>query len=222
MELQILYRDKWLIAVDKPAGQLVHPSSDPQPEDEVTMKILRDQIGEQVRVAHRLDRPTSGVLLFTLDTEVEKRMRDAFTDRKVEKTYWAIIDGCPENDRWTCEEPLRTNPEAKSKPAKTQFRLLQRLADRSSLIEACPITGRYHQIRKHLLSAGYPIVGDYRYAGIDRSDELGKQLGTGTRMLLQAKQLRLSHPITNKTLHIEAPTDPMIEKALTLYDSKSS
>jgi tRNA pseudouridine65 synthase len=216
MELEILFRDEWLVAVNKPAGQLVHPSSDPQPDDEVTMKILRDQIGEQVRVAHRLDRPTSGVLLFALEEQAEKNLREAFTDRRISKTYWAVVDGVPSEPEWVCELPLAKDPESQPKQARTEFRLLEKLPSELCLVEARPITGRFHQIRRHLQSADLPIVGDYRYAAIERSDALGQRLGTGTRMLLQAKELRLAHPITGEELVIKAPVDPMFEKVRAL------
>ena len=209
--LTILFQDEWLIAVDKPAGQLVHPSSHPEPEDEVTMKILRDQVGKKIRVLHRLDRPTSGVLLFALDEKAEKQLRDDFTAKRIEKTYLAVIDGIPETESWTCREPLRREPESRAQDAETAFLLLRKSDQRVALVEAKPRTGRYHQIRKHLLLAGHPIVGDYRYAGIERSDELGAKLGTGKRMLLQARALSFEHPTTRETITIKAPSDPLFE-----------
>lgn len=216
LPLSILYEDEWIIAVDKPAGQLVHPSGDPRPEDEVTMKILRDQIGRRVRVAHRLDRPTSGVLLFALEDTAEKALREAFSARRIEKTYWAIVDGRPGDSEWVCEAPLAKDPDSEPQPARTEFRLLETLRHDLSLVEARPITGRFHQIRKHLLGAGLPIVGDYRYAGAERSDALGGLLGTGTRMLLQSRRLGLVHPCTGEPLLIEAPPDPAIERIRSL------
>lgn len=214
MSLTILYEDEWLIAVDKPAGQLVHPSSHPEPGDEVTMKILRDQIGRKVRVLHRLDRPTSGVLLFALDDAAEKKLREDFTARRIEKIYWAIVDGIPVLDAWVCKEPLCREPGEKLQEAETEFRILETSERGFALVEARPKTGRFHQIRKHLLSAGTPIVGDYRYAGIERSDALGNELGTGTRMLLQARELNFTHPITRLPLTITAPVEPLFGRIL--------
>lgn len=214
MPLSILYRDDRLIAVDKPAGHLVHPADEPSPGDLVTMKILRDQIGQQVHAIHRLDRPTCGVLLFATDKAAAKAASALFESRAVEKTYWAIVDGHPAADRWTTQKALRKTEDAPERSAETRFRVLQRLEGNLALIEAIPRTGRYHQIRRHLLHAGHPIVGDYRYAGRERSDALGERLGTGTRMLLQAKQLTLPHPITGEPLKIQSPTAPALRGAL--------
>ncbi|YCM43933.1 pseudouridine synthase [Verrucomicrobiaceae bacterium 227] len=214
MPLEILYRDEALIAVNKPAGQLVHPSDHPHPDDEVTMKILRDQIGLNVHALHRIDRPTCGVLLFTTEPDIVRILRPAFDNQLIEKTYLAVIIGHPAADAWTCGEPLRKKEKAPLREARTDFKVLDRLPSQLALIEAKPKTGRFHQIRRHLLHAGHPIVGDYLYAGIERSDELGTRLGTGTRMLLQAKELTLAHPVTRELLTITAPLDPLIQQVL--------
>ena len=212
--LTILFQDEWIVAVDKPAGQLVHPAQTPQEGDEVTMKILRDQIGQQVHVIHRLDRPTSGVLLFAKEKNAARGLHQAFEKHEVTKVYWAVANGRPDRDSWVCEEPIQKEAGAVARTAETTFRVLQRLNEELTLMEALPKTGRFHQIRRHLVHAGYPIVGDYRYAGEANCDALGLKLGIGTRMLLQAKSLRFVHPVTNAGLLIEAPVDPAIETCL--------
>lgn len=179
------------------------------------MKRVRDLLGRPVHTVHRLDRPTSGVLLFALDLDSCARVQQFFEKRLVEKTYLAVVEGiAPE--RWTCETPLQRVPEEPAQPAKTDFERLaivpagsfERLPELSlSLLKVVPQTGRFHQIRRHLLEAGHPIVGDFRYAGADRSFELGEVLGTGTRMLLQAKSLILPHPHTGEAFEITAPAD---------------
>jgi 23S rRNA-/tRNA-specific pseudouridylate synthase len=131
------------------------------------------------------------------------------------KTYQAIVCGdVPE--KWICETPLGANAGDEPLPASTLF---ERMAVREAgsfagrpelvlaLLKITPTTGRFHQIRRHLLEAGFPVVGDFRYAGIERSHELGEILGTGTRMLLQAKALEMDHPHTGALLKIEAPVD---------------
>lgn len=213
--LRILYQDQLLIAVDKPAGQLVHPADLPHPGDEVTLKILRDQIGatpEQLHLIHRLDRPTTGVLLFGRDKQSARRLRAAFDKREISKTYHAIIVGHPAQDTWTCDEPLQKDESSPLKSASTSFRVLARLAENLAHVEARPHTGRFHQIRRHLLHTGHPIVGDYRYLGIETCDTLGARLGIGTRMLLQAKVLELQHPGTGEPLTITAPTDSLFTR----------
>lgn len=209
--LSILFRDEWIVAVDKPAGQLVHPANEPADGDLVTMKILRDQIGREVHVIHRLDRPTTGVLLFATDQETARMLHAAFENREVEKVYWAVVDGQPAHEQWTCQEPIQKE-DGKPREAVTAFQVLESLAGNLTLVEARPKTGRFHQIRRHLLHAGTPIVGDYRYAGIERSDQLGAMIGTGTRMLLQAGSLKLRHPRFREDLFIEAPVDPLIQQ----------
>ncbi len=207
--LHIIYQDEWLVAVDKPAGQLVHPADNPKEGDQVTMKILRDQIEQHVYNIHRIDRPTTGVLLFGTDRTTARALHRAFEQHEIKKTYWAIVSGTPPADAWDCHEPLRKTDDAPEREAYTSFRVLKNSAS-LFLIEATPHTGRTHQIRKHLLHAGIPIVGDYRYAGIGPSDKIGKQLGTGTRMLLQSRQMEFRHPATAEQTSITAPIDPML------------
>ncbi len=229
LPVSILYQDDVLVAIDKPPGMIVHPGRDVEGPEWIAMKRVRDLLGRQVHPIHRLDRPTSGVLLFALDLETCARVQRFFERRQVEKTYLAVVEGTAP-DRWSCETPLQRVPEEPAQPAKTDFKRLgvvpagafERLPELSlSLLKVVPQTGRYHQIRRHLLEAGHPIVGDFRYAGVERSLELGELLGTGTRMLLQAKSLVLPHPQTGEPFEITAPADadflrcfPMLEQEL--------
>jgi len=203
--LTILYQDERVVAIDKPAGLLVHSTKEHSTAEWVVMKRLRDQLGRKVYPAHRLDRPTSGVLLFALDEETLAILHEAFTTREVRKTYLAVVDGVPP-EAWESHVPIEESAGEKEIAAHTTFELLQTKAG-VSLVKALPTTGRFHQIRRHLAGAGFPIVGDYRYGEIERNDELANLLGTGTRMLLQAKVLELKHPWTGESLRIEAPDD---------------
>lgn len=213
--LSILYQDERLVAIDKPAGMIVHPGREPEGPEWIAMKRLRDLLGRPVYPIHRLDRPTSGVLLFALDRETSTLTQQAFETRQVEKHYLAVVCGATA-ERWVCETPLRKSPEEPEVAARTQFERL-RFAPAGnfpadpllslSLLKASPETGRFHQIRRHLLEFDLPIVGDFRYAGRERSHQLGEILGTGTRMLLQARELRMKHPHTGEDLVIEAPPD---------------
>ena len=210
--LSILFQDEWLVAIDKPAGHLVHPSDTPKPDDLVAMKILRDQIGEKIHVLHRLDQPTSGVILFAIDQHAAKKIRQAFEKRNIEKNYLAVVHGNPIQSTWTCELPLRKKLEDPEKPAQTSFEVLQELQGNLALLRAQPHTGRFHQIRRHLLHSGHPIVGDFRYLDPEECLAMGEQLGIGSRMLLQAKSLAFVHPITKERILIEAPIEPLIAK----------
>ncbi len=213
--LHLLYEDDFLVAIDKPAGMIVHPGRDAEGPEWIAMKRLRDQLGRRVFPVHRLDRPTSGVLLFALDQQTAALAQQAFEHRKVAKTYHAIVCGIAP-PAWRCETPLQNHPEGESLAAQTTFQRLAVAPESSflrdptlslSLLQATPLTGRFHQIRRHLLAAGLPIVGDFRYAGQDRSHQLGAILGTGTRMLLQSKVLELQHPRTGQPLRLEAAAD---------------
>ena len=213
--LRILFQDEHLVAIDKPAGMIVHPGRDEESPEWIAMKRVRDLLDQQVYVLHRLDRPTSGVLIFARDRKTCGIVQQDFEKRRVEKTYMAVVCGITP-EQWLCETPLQKCPEEPPLAARTFFERVMVAPASSfagdprlslSLLKVTPTTGRFHQIRRHLLEADLPIVGDYRYAGSDRSEELGNILGTGTRMLLQAKVLRLNHPYTGELLHIEAPAD---------------
>ncbi len=215
LPLPILYQDESLVAIDKPAGMLVHPGRDIDGPEWIAMKCLRDQLGRPVFPIHRLDRPTSGVLLFALDKLTAGLAQQAFERRQVLKIYQAVVCGITPME-WTCETPLRTNPEEAPLAATTLFERLEVAPTSSfaaepplclSLLKAIPTTGRYHQIRRHLADAGFPIVGDFRYADTERGHRLGEILGIGTRMLLQARVLELRHPHGGHLLRIEAALD---------------
>ena len=212
--LKILFQDESLVIIHKPAGYIVHPAEQPQTGDLVAMKILRDQIGVQVYNIHRIDRPTAGVLLFGIDREVSKSLHQNLADGGMEKVYWAVVEGKPELAAWSCQAPIQKDADAPIREALTDFQVLKTVEHRSgktiSLIKAVPHTGRFHQIRRHLLDAGHPIIGDYRYAGIAASGSNGELLGTGTRMLLLAKSLTFEHPKTGATVHVKT-TDPLID-----------
>lgn len=217
MALDILYQDEWLVAVNKPAGHMVHPADTPQPDDLVTMKILRDQLGQHIHTIHRIDRPTCGLLIFGLEPVATKQLQRDFENRKVSKTYVAVIEGKPEGSNWVCEEAIQKTEDAPFKDARTSFELqasieIPELSLWLSLVEAKPETGRHHQIRRHLSQAGHAIVGDYRYAGIERSTELTSALDLNERMLLQAKSLAFTHPIDGSAQCISCPTEPLIQR----------
>lgn len=203
---QILFQDEYMVAINKPAGHMVHPADNPQPDDMVSMKIVRDQLSQKVYTIHRLDRPTCGILLFGLDLDVSKKLHRLFEKKQVEKTYWAVVEGWPDEDKWQETNQLQKTPDHPFQDAATDFKVLKKEKINGvslSLLECKPQTGRYHQIRKHLCEKGFPIVGDYRYAGIDRSNLLSEALKLDTRMLLIAVSLEFQHPVSQKDMRIE-------------------
>lgn len=206
---RLLYEDESLIVVDKEAGHLVHASDEPQPSDIVTMKLVRDFVGHKIYPTHRLDRPTCGVLLFAKTKTVARALNRAFERKQIEKCYHAIALGHPEKESWTCTEPLQKDETHPWKDATTDFRVLHLFPEGLVWLEARPLTGRYHQIRRHLALSRHSIVGDYFYTKYETCEEWDQKLQLGKRMLLQCKSLTFCHPISKQTTTIEAPKDPI-------------
>lgn len=210
--LDILYRDEYLIAINKPHGLLVHRSSIAADADEFAIQLLRDQIGLKVNPAHRIDRKTGGVLLFALDKTTEIAMQQQFMENQVQKTYMAIVRGYTP-DAEEINYPLRKE-NGTLQDALTNYTTLQRAEIdvpfgshatlRYSLIQVKPETGRMHQIRKHLSHVFHPIIGD-RTHGCNKQNKLFKERWEMTTMLLHAASLSFIHPVTKKQINIEAP-----------------
>ncbi len=202
--LDILYQDDLLIAVTKPNGLLVHPGREPEGKEWIAMKVLRDQIRRRVYAIHRLDRPTSGVLLFALEAPAADAMRAEFEHRRVHKTYVAVVCGQPP-EAWENRTPLQKEEGAKTKECHTRFQRLScdPLVDTSTVL-AEPLTGRHHQIRRHLAGDGFPILGDYLYGDAACNDHLAATTGL-SRMLLHARSLSFTHPLTRRPVLIESP-----------------
>ena len=222
-ELPILYRDEYLIAVHKPSGLLVHRTVLDRHETRFAVQILRDQIGQHVHPVHRLDRGTSGVLLFALDRDVGRVLSAQFETQQVDKTYLAIVRGYPE-ETGTIDHPLtrqyddyevraaETVGEAQS--AITHFRRLATVelpycvdrypTSRYALLELKPETGRRHQLRRHLKHLAHPIIGDATY-GKGRHNRLFQELFGCHRLLLACLEMRLTHPVSGEPLKLSAP-----------------
>jgi tRNA pseudouridine65 synthase len=159
VRLPILYRDDRLVAVSKPSGMAVHRGW--SQERIVALTVVRDQIGHHVYPAHRLDRSTSGALVFALDPETAGRLGALFESGAVRKRYLALVRGiAPESGE--IDHPVPRSPGGLRVPAVTAFRRLATF-ERYSLLEVEPRTGRLHQIRRHLKHASLPLIGDVRY-----------------------------------------------------------
>ena len=198
----ILYKDRDLIAINKPAGLLsVSSRKDKEPH---ALGMLRDQLSRRNKSiklwpVHRIDRDTSGVLLFATSREVREAVMKGW--KAAEKTYLAIVEGCPEPAEGTIDQPLRLDPviyqmhvgpHPDAKRAVTHF-TTERSVGQRTLLRVDLETGRQHQIRAHLAWLGHPVVGDQRY-------------GTaGTRMGLHALRLSITKPGMNKPLVFETP-----------------
>ena len=213
------------MAVNKPAGMLVHRSSINPEATDVALQMLRDQIGQYVYPLHRIDKPTSGLLLFALDTETTAAMTAQFAERAIEKTYLAVVRGYTKAS-FTVDYPLKFIRDQKKnrsarlhKPAQDAVTDFRRLAQtelphpvgqyetcRYSLIEASPKTGRTHQIRRHLRHIFHPILGDQKYGDWRHNRFAEAQFGN-RRMLLHAMSLTFEHPETGIRTRVDAPLD---------------
>lgn len=212
--LRILFRDRWLCAIDKPCGLMVHKTA--LGDDQIfALQRLRDQLGQRVWPLHRLDRATSGVLLFALDAETATAMGQQIMAHQLDKRYLAVVRGF--TDPSGCiDHPLATGDHRPDQPALTRYRRLatMELAEpvgrypvaRYSLVEAQPESGRTHQIRRHFKHIFHPLIGDTTY-GEGRHNRLFRRLFACHRLLLHAVELKLVHPWTQQDLAVRAPTE---------------
>ena len=217
--LEILYRDEHLIAINKPSGLLVHKSFYSGEADTYAIQELRKQIGQKVYPVHRLDRKTSGVLLFTLDKETLRMMSTQFENKQVEKKYIAILRG------WTKEEETidydLVNENEITQNAITYYRRLQTSeidlpflkyqTSRYCLVEAIPETGRFHQLRKHFKHILHPILGCRKH-GCNKQNKLWLQTFDINKMTLHAHQLTFNHPFSNERITVNATIDDDFKK----------
>lgn len=210
----ILYEDSELLAVNKPPGVVVIPARDEDPERSLRRELERAR-GEGLWVVHRIDRETSGVVLFARSAAAHRALNELFSTRAVEKSYVAFTAGARLDDALSVELPLHTARKGKMRPAvtgeagsldaRTELRVLARWARGSvcvSKVSARPHTGRQHQIRVHLRAQGAPIVGDPLY---------GRGAGEGlpplARMALHAASLTLPWRGAALNVRAELPTD---------------
>lgn len=220
-ELPLLYRDERMVVVDKPAGLLVHRSPIDRRETRFALQLLRDQLGQRVHPVHRLDKPTSGALVFALDADAARTLEGAFATRTVGKTYLAVVRGWPEDsgviDRALgAVEDARLGPQSDElREAVTHFRCVGRYelpvrvdrypTSRYALLELQPLTGRRHQLRRHLATASHPIVGDTTYGKARHNHLFAERYGV-RRMLLACTRLEFAAlPWRDSPLVVEAP-----------------
>jgi len=218
--LPIIYRDESLIAVHKPAGLLVHRSMLDRHETRFAVQMLRDQIGQRVYPVHRIDKGTSGVLLFALDREVGSSLYRQFEHGEVGKRYIAVVRGYPPQSG-DIDHPLPRMADehagiaasAAAQPAHTRYRRLATVelpyrvdrypSTRYALVELAPLTGRWHQLRRHMKHIAHPIIGDATH-GKGRHNRLFQELFGYQRLLLAATGMRLAHPISGQVLNLQA------------------
>lgn len=216
--LQVLYEDNHIIIVNKRAGDIIQgDKTGDQPLSEVVKDYIKAKYNKPgnvyLGVTHRLDRPTTGIVVFAKTSKVLPRMNKLFSDKKVNKTYWAVVKEKPENEKDTLIHWLRKNPknnkstaynhEVKdSKKAILHYEVIQYL-NNYVLLEVNLETGRHHQIRCQLASIGSSIKGDLKY-GFDRSNK-------DASIHLHSRKIDFIHPVSKEQITVIAPTpqDPI-------------
>jgi tRNA pseudouridine65 synthase len=221
----VLYQDEHLIAVNKPAGWLVHRSWLDRHETKFVMQTVRDQIGQHVFTVHRLDRPTSGVLLMALSSDVARMLSQQFERHQVQKTYHAVVRGYVLEEGtidYALTEELDkladkyADPDKCPKSAVSHYRPLATVempvaigrytTSRYSLVELKPETGRKHQLRRHMVHIRHPIIGDTAHGDLRQNRGMAQHFSC-PRLMLHASHLQLNHPVTAEKLTISAPWD---------------
>ena len=188
LEPRVLYEDAELIAVDKPAGMATAAGGGIGDEDSLHGWVMR-HAGARTWIVHRLDRGTSGVIVFARTADAHRRLSQAFESREVGKRYLAVVEGHLRTANGEVAEPLRTfgsgrvGVDPQGSAAVTRYRRLERLQD-ADLLEVQPLTGRRHQIRVHCYAIGHPVLGDTRYGAL-------RPVGGAPRLMLHAAELAL-------------------------------
>jgi tRNA pseudouridine65 synthase len=227
--LNILYQDDALVAIDKPSGLLVHRTGLDFHEHENALKQLRDQIGMHVYPVHRLDKATSGVLLFALTQKASVTLNVAFDEARVGKRYMAVVRGYLEGEE-VIDHDLTNLDDPKNKPSKSAqsgYRGLRTIelpypvgrypTARYSLAELKPITGRRHQLRRHMKHVFHPIVGDTTY-GDGKHNTFFRDQYEINRMLLHCRSMTIEHPVSGTPMTIECSPTGQFKQVLETFD----
>jgi len=226
--LEILYQDDYIVAVNKPHGLLVHQSSIARDAKEFALQILRNQLNKTVYPSHRLDRKTSGILVFALDKATDSTMQQKFQNREVEKKYLALVRGFAPQEI-TVNYALKNDNEVLQE-AVSYFKTLtyfemnapfgKHKTSRYSLVEAIPETGRMHQLRKHFAHIFHPIIGD-RPHGCNKQNKFWLENFQMNTMLLHASELSFVHPYSEEKITIKADISEEFQRVLDILDQES-
>ncbi|WMC11440.1 tRNA pseudouridine(65) synthase TruC [Oceanimonas pelagia] len=226
MSIELVYEDDWLVAVNKAPGLLVHRSWLDRHETRFAMQLTRDAVGCHVFPVHRLDRPTSGLLLFAKNAGVARTLTEDFGERRVNKTYLALVRGYLEGEGrldYALSRELDdiadkfADADKPAQDAITRWQGLDRVelpvavskkhaTSRYSLVQLSPETGRKHQLRRHMAHLRHPIVGDTSH-GDGRHNRFFRDHYQCNRLMLHAARLSLTHPVTAEPLRLDAPLD---------------
>ena len=232
--LTVLFRDDHLLIVHKPAGLLVHRSPIDKHETEFALQYARAlNDGQHVYPVHRLDRPTSGILVFARDSDTARSLGLAMMAGEVAKTYLAMVRGWPQ-EHGKIDHPLREEPEDRRlkgeeqpvRDALTYYRTLATTeipveiekypSSRYAVVELNPKTGRKHQLRRHMKHINHPIIGDANHGRGRHNRYFAERFGQG-RLMLAATRMAFQHPVSGKPLTISAAPEASFLEVLSLF-----
>jgi 23S rRNA pseudouridine1911/1915/1917 synthase len=221
--IPILYEDRSVMAIDKPRGWMLVPFSWQRTAHNLQAALTssiaagdfwaRSRNLKFLRFVHRLDAETTGILLLAKSQGAVESYGELFEGRNIEKVYLAVVQGLPKREQWTCSLKIAPDPKSRGKmkidhrngkEAETRFSVLQK-HEATALVEACPLTGRTHQIRLHLADSGCPVVGDELYG---RPSAQRPQPALG----LRAIRLVYHDPFTRKEVEIRAPVEEFVRE----------
>ncbi len=210
--LEIVYEDEYFVAINKPHGLLVHRTRIAEEKKEFAIQKLRDQIKQHVFLIHRLDRPTSGILLFAKSSEYAKEMSLLFEQRAIEKEYLAVVRGYTP-PTGIIQHSLKKEGHGIEQEAETHYETLGQIeipifvsrypTSRYSLVKVSPKTGRMHQIRRHFAKERFYLIGDIKHGECKQNKMFREQLEC-SKMLLHASSLLFIHPYTQEKIKIQA------------------
>jgi len=201
----VLYSDDHIVVVNKPSGLLSVPGRGPEKQECLGLHL--ENLYPDIKIVHRLDMDTSGLMVLARSAEVHKHLSRQFQERQTHKTYHAICSGKPKLQSGYINLPMRCDWEKRplqmidfkqGKGAQTFWKILAQANDRF-LVELTPITGRSHQLRLHMKSLGHPILGDNLYAD-------STSLNQANRLMLHAKTLTFTHPINQQEMQFNCPS----------------
>jgi len=220
--LNILFRDEDLIVIDKPSGYHVHPPENPLwfvPKDKVILSLLRNQIEQYLFPVHRLDAPTSGVLIFALNKNTASLLcREFAKTQSIRKKYQAIVRGFMKSEG-RIEIPLQSDSSTEMLPSETHYKTLAQLelpvaigkrhsSARYSLVELVPLTGRFHQLRRHCAQISHPILGDIQH-GDSYHNRFFRTTLNLPGLQLRCQEMTFNHPIKNIEMQIKSELPPL-------------
>ena len=229
-ELPVLYEDRAVMVIDKPVGWMFVPLGWARTDHNLQLALessireaphwVRKRNLRYLRYIHRLDAETTGAVMLAKSPGALETYAKLFERRQIHKRYFAVVEDPVEEPEWRCDWPLTSSSGPRSRveideelgrEARTDFRVLERSAGRT-LLEACPWTGRTHQIRAHLAACGLPIAGDELYGAEPESGGPARGWRAESALGLRAVELRYVDPFSRREIHVTAPAKPFLQR----------